>query len=165
MRGVDTLPPFPGILMAIVLITIMGPGLLSVGVAMSVFNIPSSAPLARAGVLLDRERKYVTAARAIGASGKRILWRHVAVNTFGALAVALPLSVVTSVLTMAALNFLSDVLSERLDPVRGHGSDRGGPSRRRPVQPRDYSDYSGPRPSDETGAMPRRPSTTSNATF
>lgn len=164
MRGIDTLLAFPGILLAIVLITIMGPGLFSVGVAIAVFNIPTAARLARAGVLREREREYVMAARAIGASGTRILWRHVAVNTFGAFAVALPLSVVASVLTMAALNFLglgdkppnatlgqllldgsrfmrdaphyvlgpvillavmmaalnflSDVLSERLDPVR-----------------------------------------------
>lgn len=167
MRGVDTLLAFPGILLAIVLITILGPGLFSVAVAIAVFNIPTSARLARAGVLREREREYVTAARAIGASERRILWRHVAVNTFGAFAVALPLAVVASVLTMAALNFLglgdkppnatlgqllldgsrfmrdaphyvlgpvvllalmmaslnflSDVLSERLDPVRRRG--------------------------------------------
>lgn len=164
MRGVDTLLAFPGILLAIVLITIMGPGLLSVGVAIAVFNIPTSARLARAGVLREREREYVTAARAMGASGTRILFRHVAINTFGAFTVQLPIAVVASVLIMAALNFLglgdkppaptlgqllldgsrfmrdaphyvlgpvvllalmmaalnflSDVLSERLDPVR-----------------------------------------------
>ena len=106
MRGVDTLLAFPGILLAIVLITIMGPGLTSVGVAIAVFNIPASARLARAGVLRERERQYVEAARSIGATGKRILFRHVAINTFGVFAVQLPIAVVASVLTMAALNFL-----------------------------------------------------------
>jgi peptide/nickel transport system permease protein len=164
MRGIDTLLAFPGILIAIVLITIMGSSLFSVAVAIAVFNIPTSARLARAGVLRERERQYVEAARCIGATGRRILFRHVAINTFGAFVVQLPLAVVASVLTMAALNFLglgnkppdatlgqllldgsrfmreaphyvlgpviqlalmmtalnflSDVLSERLDPVR-----------------------------------------------
>jgi ABC-type dipeptide/oligopeptide/nickel transport system permease subunit len=61
---------------------------------------------------------FVSAARAIGSSERRILWRHVAVNTFGSFAVALPLAAVLLALMLAALNFLSDVLSERLDPVR-----------------------------------------------
>lgn len=104
MRVVDTLLAFPGILLATVLITIMGPGLFSVGVAIAVFNIPFSARLARAGVLRERERDYVTAA-----CGGEHVWGV----RGGATAVG-----VASVLTMAALNFLSDVLSARLDPVR-----------------------------------------------
>ena len=169
MRGVDTLLAFPGILIAIVIITIMsgtffGRGIVPLGAAIAIFNVSGMARLARAQVLRERERDYVEAARGVGASEQRILWRHVSVNTFGAFAVALPLAVVASVLTMAALNylglgtkppdatlgqllmdggrymrfaphyvlgpvalmailllslnFLSDVLSERLDPVR-----------------------------------------------
>ncbi len=169
MRAIDTLLAFPGILLAIVMITILrdidfGGDLFPLAVAIAVFNIPVSARLARAGVLRERERDYVLAARTIGCSGGRVLVRHVAVNTFGAFTVQLPIAVVASVLTMAALNFLglgarppdptlgqllldgsrfmrnaphyvvaptlilallmaalnflSDVLSERLDPVR-----------------------------------------------
>ncbi|HIE85157.1 MAG TPA: ABC transporter permease [Dehalococcoidia bacterium] len=164
MRGVDTLLAFPGILIAIVVLTILGGGILPLGIAIAIFNISGMARLARAGVLRERERDYVTAARCLGATERRILWRHVSVNTFGAFAVALPLAVVASVLTMAALNylglgtappdatlgqllldggrymrfaphyvlgpvvllamlllslnFLSDVMSERLDPIR-----------------------------------------------
>ena len=164
MRGVDTLLAFPGILIAIVVLTILGGGIIPLGIAIAIFNISGMARLARAGVLRERERDYVTAARCLGATERRILWRHVSVNTFGAFAVALPLAVVASVLTMAALNylglgtappdatlgqllldggrymrfaphyvlgpvvllavlllslnFLSDVMSERLDPIR-----------------------------------------------
>jgi len=164
MRGVDTLLAFPGILIAIVVLTILGGGILPLGIAIGIFNISGMARLARAGVLRERERDYVMAARCLGATERRILWRHVSVNTFGAFAVALPLAVVASVLTMAALNylglgtappdatlgqllldggrymrfaphyvlgpvvllavlllslnFLSDVMSERLDPIR-----------------------------------------------
>ena len=111
MRGVDTLLAFPGILLAIVFITILqdvgfGWELFPLATAIAIFNIPFVARLARAGVLRERERDYVLAARTIGCSGPRILWRHVAINTFGPFTVQLPLAVVASVLTMAALNFL-----------------------------------------------------------
>ena len=168
MRGVDTLLAFPGILIAILVVTILGDylgrGVVPLGIAIAIYSVDEMARLARAGVLRERERDYVTAARCLGATERRILWRHVSVNTFGAFAVALPLAVVASVLTMAALNylglgtappnatlgqllldggrymrfaphyvlgpvvllavlllslnFLSDVLSERLDPIR-----------------------------------------------
>ena len=164
MRSLDVLMAFPGLVLAIVVTTILGTGLVSLGVAITIFNIPVTARLARAGVLREREREYALAARTLGATGRRVLFRHVAVNTFGAFAVQLPISFVASVLAMAALNFLgvgiqlpnatlgtmlaegqqymqtaphfvivtavvlavlmiglnflSDVLSERLDPVR-----------------------------------------------
>ncbi len=111
MRGIDTLLAFPGILLAIVMITILreisfGWDLLPLATAIAIFNIPWVARLARAGVLRERGRDYVLAARTIGCSGRRILFRHVAINTFGPFTVQLPLAVVASVLTMAALNFL-----------------------------------------------------------
>ncbi len=172
MRGVDTLLAFPGILIAILVVTILGDylgrGVVPLGITIAIYSVDEMARLARAGVLRERERDYVTAARCIGATERRILWRHVSVNTFGAFAVALPLAVVASVLTMAALNylglgtappnatlgqllldggrytrfaphyvlgpitliailllslnFLSDVLAERLDPIRRRDS-------------------------------------------
>ena len=172
MRGVDTLLAFPGILIAILVVTILGDylgrGVVPLGIAIAIYSVDEMARLARAGVLRERERGYVTAARCLGATERRILWRHVSVNTFGAFAVALPLAVVASVLTMAALNylglgtappnatlgqllldggrytrfaphyvlgpialiailllslnFLSDVLAERLDPIRRRDS-------------------------------------------
>ena len=111
MRAIDTLLAFPGILLAIVLITILreinvGWDLLPLATAIAIFNVPWVARLARAGVLRERGRDYVLAARTIGCSGRRILFRHVAINTFGPFTVQLPLAVVASVLTMAALNFL-----------------------------------------------------------
>lgn len=163
-RSIDTLMAFPGILLAMILIAIFGGGLTSLSLAVAIFNVPISSRLARAAVLREGVRDYVLAARSIGCSSNRILWRHIAVNTFGVFAVQLPISVVNSVLVMAALgflglgeqpphptlggllndgrrfmrlaywyllapaailaslmlalNFLSDVLSEMLDPVR-----------------------------------------------
>jgi peptide/nickel transport system permease protein len=105
-RCIDTVLAFPGVLLAMLLIAIFGPGLVSLSLAVAIFNIPISARLARAAVLREGVREYVSAARTIGCSGFRILYRHIAINTFGVLAVQLPISVVTSVLIMAALGFL-----------------------------------------------------------
>lgn len=105
-RTMDTLLAFPGILLAILLIALFGPGLLSLSLAIAIFNIPFSTRLARAAVLREMVRDYVLAAEAIGCSGPRVLYRHIAVNTFGVFAVQLPISIVSSVLTMAALGFL-----------------------------------------------------------
>ena len=126
MRGVDVLLAFPGIVFAILLITIMGSGIFSVAVAIAVFNVPGAARLARAGVLRERGRDYVLAGRCLGLSGRRILFRHVAPNTFGAFTVQVPLAIVASVLIMAALNFLG-LGAELPDPTLGAIMQEGRP--------------------------------------
>ena len=105
-RSVDTLLAFPGILLAIILIALFGTGLASLSLAVAVFNVPISTRLARATVLRESVRDYVLAAKTIGCSGPRILYRHIAINTLGVFAVQLPISIVNSVLIMAALGFL-----------------------------------------------------------
>ena len=105
-RSMDTLLAFPGILLAILLIALFGTGLGSLSLAVAIFNVPFSTRLARATVLRESVRDYVLAARAIGCSGPRILYRHIAINTLGVFAVQLPISIVNSVLIMAALGFL-----------------------------------------------------------
>ena len=69
MRALDVLMAFPGLVLAIVVTTILGTGLFSLAVAITIFNIPVTARLARAGVLRERERDYALAARTLGASG------------------------------------------------------------------------------------------------
>ncbi len=105
-RATDTLLAFPGILLAILLIALFGPGLLSISMAIAIFNIPISTRLARGAVLRELVRDYVLAAETIGCTGPRVVYRHIAVNTFGVFAVQLPISIVSSVLIMAALGFL-----------------------------------------------------------
>jgi peptide/nickel transport system permease protein len=105
-RATDTLLAFPGILLAILLIALLGPGLASISIAIAIFNIPFSTRLARATVLREIVRDYVLAAETIGCTGPRVLYRHISVNTFGVFAVQLPISIVSSVLIMAALGFL-----------------------------------------------------------
>ena len=105
-RSVDTLLAFPGILLAVLLIALFGPGLLSLSLAIAIFNIPFSTRLARAAVLREVVRDYVLAAQTIGCSGARVLFRHISINTFGVFAVQLPIAIVNSILIIAALGFL-----------------------------------------------------------
>ena len=74
----------------------------------------------------ERERDYVLAGRCLGLSGSRILFRHVAPNTFGAFTVQVPLAIVASVLIMAALNFLG-LGAELPDPTLGAIMQEGRP--------------------------------------
>jgi peptide/nickel transport system permease protein len=105
-RAIDTLLAFPGILLAILLIAIFGAGATSLSLAIAIFNVPFSTRLARATVLREVVRDYVLAAETIGCSGRRILYRHISVNTFGVFAVQLPIAIVNSILIIAALGFL-----------------------------------------------------------
>jgi peptide/nickel transport system permease protein len=77
-------------------------------------------------VLRERERDYILAGRCLGLSGRRILFRHVAPNTFGAFTVQVPLAIVASVLIMAALNFLG-LGAELPDPTLGAIMQEGRP--------------------------------------
>ncbi|MDR7532517.1 MAG: ABC transporter permease, partial [Armatimonadota bacterium] len=80
-RAIDVLLAFPGILLAIVLVAILGVGLPQVMVAVGIVSIPVYARLVRGQVLTMRSQEFVDAARALGAPTGRILWRHILPNT------------------------------------------------------------------------------------
>jgi peptide/nickel transport system permease protein len=106
MRLVDVLLAFPGILLAIALVGALGPGLLSVIVAIGVTDIPGFARLNRSLVLSLREREFVLAARVIGAPDMAILRRHVLLNLISPLLVFASLRISTAILIGATLSFL-----------------------------------------------------------
>jgi len=106
MRIIDVLLAFPGILLAIALVGALGPGLLSVIVAIGVTEIPGFARLNRSMVLSLREREFVLAARVVGASDRRVLGRHVLLNLVSPLLVFASLRVSTAILVGATLSFL-----------------------------------------------------------
>jgi len=74
---VDILVSFPTLLLAIVVITIFGPGLFNAMIAIGIAQVPLCSRLSRGAVLKVRALDYVAAARASGAPARRILWRHV----------------------------------------------------------------------------------------
>jgi peptide/nickel transport system permease protein len=105
-RGVDVLMAFPGILLAIALVAVLGPSLRNVVLALSVIGWVGYARLVRGQVLRARELEFVQAARALGASTSRILLRHVIPTTMPAVMVQATLGMAGAILAEAALSFL-----------------------------------------------------------
>ena len=106
MRMVDVMMAFPSILLALLVVTVLGPGLGNAMIAVGIAAIPLFARLARASVLSVKEMEYVAAARALGQSPPWIVARHVAPNAVAPLVVQATLRIGTAILTAASLSFL-----------------------------------------------------------
>jgi len=105
-RFVDILLAFPGLLLAIALVAVLGPSIVNVVLALTLIGWVGYARLARAQVLQAREFDYVQAARALGASTPRILLRHLLPTVLPALTVQATLGMAGAILSEAALSFL-----------------------------------------------------------
>jgi ABC-type dipeptide/oligopeptide/nickel transport system permease subunit len=105
-RLVDVLLAFPGVLLAIMIVAIMGTGLENVMIAVGVVSIPTYTRLVRGQVLLLSALPFVEAARALGQSQSLILLRHVLPNTLSPIIVQSTLQFATSILWAAGLSFL-----------------------------------------------------------
>jgi len=106
MRAVDVLVSFPTLLLAIVVITIFGPGLTHAMLAIGMAQVPLYARLTRAAVMRVRVQNFVEAARASGAGEWRIVLRHVLPNCLPPLLVQSTLLFATAILSAAYLGFL-----------------------------------------------------------
>ena len=105
-RVMDVLLAFPGILLAIALVAVLGPSLTNVILALSVIGWVGYARLVRAQVLRVRELEYVQAARALGARTPRILLRHVIPATLPTVIVQATLGMAGAIIAEASLSFL-----------------------------------------------------------
>jgi peptide/nickel transport system permease protein len=105
-RVIDTLLAFPGLLLAIALVAVLGPSLTHVLLALTVIGWVGYARLVRGQVLRVREFEYVQAARALGAGSLRILWRHVLPPAMPAVIVQATLGMAGAILGEADLSFL-----------------------------------------------------------
>jgi peptide/nickel transport system permease protein len=105
-RLIDILLAFPGLLLAIALVAVLGPNLRNVVLALSLIGWVGYARLVRGQVLRAREFEFVQAARALGASTPRILARHVIPTTLPAVTVQATLGMGGAILAEAALSFL-----------------------------------------------------------
>lgn len=106
MRGVDGLLAFPVLLLPLFILAATGPGFVTLALAIGSIYVASFALLARALVLGEREREYVTAAHASGAGAIHILRRHLVPNVVPALLVQYSVVLPLAVLTEASLSFL-----------------------------------------------------------
>ncbi|MBA3270928.1 MAG: ABC transporter permease [Acidobacteria bacterium] len=105
-RVMDVLLAFPGLLLAIALVAVLGPSLVNVVLALTVIGWVGYARLVRGQVLRAREFEYVMAARALGAGTWRILTRHVLPTALPAVTVQATLGMAGAILSEAALSFL-----------------------------------------------------------
>lgn len=106
MRAMDVLMAFPGILLAIGIMAILGPSLFNIIVALAISYIPRTARVVRGQVLSLREQEFVLAARALGASDWRLLVRYLALNTMAPLLIQQTFVLALAVIAESGLNFL-----------------------------------------------------------
>jgi peptide/nickel transport system permease protein len=106
MRLVDLMLAFPGILLALAIVAILGPGLTNAMIAVGVTGIPSYARVIRSAVLQAKAFLYVEAARAVGVPSPLILLRHLLPNVAAPIIVLSTLNMAAAILTAASLSFL-----------------------------------------------------------
>ena len=106
MRVMDIVLSLPSLLLAIVIVAILGPGLMNAMLAVAVVVLPHYVRIARAAVLAEATRDYVTAARMNGASHLRLMFNEILPNCTAPLIVQASLGVSTAILDAAALGFL-----------------------------------------------------------
>ena len=106
MRVMDVLLAFPSLLLAIAIVTVLGPGLINALLAIGIVDIPIFARVMRASVLSVREMEFVSATRALGGNPFHILFRRILPNALTPLIVQGTLGIASAILSAAALSFL-----------------------------------------------------------
>lgn len=105
-RLFDILLAFPSILLAIAIVSILGPSLQNALIAIAVINIPNFGRLIRSRVLSIKQEEYILAANAIGMKDRRILLHHILPNSITPVIVQGTLAIATAIIEAAALGFL-----------------------------------------------------------
>lgn len=106
MRIADVLFAFPGILLAIGIVAILGSGMVNVIFAVAVFSVPAFARLVRGNTLALKHLTYIEAVRSVGASDWTIITRHIFPGTISSIVVYFTMRIGTSIITAASLSFL-----------------------------------------------------------
>jgi peptide/nickel transport system permease protein len=106
MRLIDVKLAFPGILAALVIVTVLGGGLDKAMVAVGIGALPRYARVVRASVLANKQEVFVEAARSLGASHERIMFGHIVPHVLGPLITLATLGLATAILATASLSFL-----------------------------------------------------------
>jgi peptide/nickel transport system permease protein len=106
MRLMDVLLAFPSLLLAIAIVSVLGPGLVNTLLAVAFVSIPVYARVVRSSVLSVKEMDYITASRALGASSARILFVRILPNALTPVIVVGTLGIATAILDAAGLSFL-----------------------------------------------------------
>jgi peptide/nickel transport system permease protein len=121
----DSIYSFPGLLLAIAMVAMLGPGMINVAVAVSVIYIPTFFRVVRGQVLSVKEELYVDAARSLGAKSFSILVRYILPNIIPSIVIVFSLNVADAILTEAGLSFIGlglppDIPDWGYDISKGH---------------------------------------------
>ncbi|UTI42551.1 ABC transporter permease [Niallia sp. RD1] len=106
MRIVDLLFAFPGILLAMLIIAVLGTSLVNVAIAISIWSIPSCARIVRGSVLSVKKQEYMLAMKSLGASDIRIMFKHILPNCTAPIIVFATMRMATAILSTASLSYL-----------------------------------------------------------
>ena len=106
MRMMDIMLAIPGLLLAIGIVAVLGPGLFQIMIAVGVTSIPVFARLMRGSILSQRENDFVLAARAVGVPRRSILGAHILPNAISPVIVQATLALATAIIDVAGLAFL-----------------------------------------------------------
>ena len=106
MRFIDSLLAFPGILLALVVIAVLGPGLFNVMLAVGISTVPEYARLARGKVLSVMQLEYIEAIHSIGGSNFRVIVKHILPNISAPITILATLQVGNAILVGSGLSFL-----------------------------------------------------------
>ena len=106
MRTMDVVLAIPGLLFAIGVVALLGPGLFHIMIAVGVTQVPIFARLLRGSILAQRENDFVVAARSVGVRGRTILFSHILPNAISPVIVQGTLALATAIIEVAALSFL-----------------------------------------------------------
>jgi peptide/nickel transport system permease protein len=105
-RFVDAWIVFPGLVLILVLVSMLGPSLLNVAIAIGVGSIPSTSRIVRSAVLTTKENEFVVAAYAVGATKMRIAVRHILPNVMAPIIIVATVSLGGAILAESSLSFL-----------------------------------------------------------
>ncbi|WFB59021.1 nickel transporter permease [Paenibacillus sp. BR1-192] len=106
MRVTDVMLAFPGILLALAVVSVLGKNLFNVIIAVSIFSIPTFARVVRGSTLAVRKLEYVDVMRSLGASDGRIIFGHILPNITSPIIVQATLRIAVAILTASGLSFL-----------------------------------------------------------
>lgn len=106
MRIMDVFLAMPGTILAVAIVGALGPGIINVLLAMSIFRIPQFARIVRSSVISIRDQEFIEAAKACGTKDRRIILRHILPNAVGPIVVQATLNMATTILGVAGLSFI-----------------------------------------------------------
>lgn len=106
MRVMDIFMAFPSFLLALAIVSVLGPGMGNLMIAIGIFSIPTFARISRGTVISVKNKEYIEAARAMGATHSLIIFKHVIPNSIAPIIVMSTLRIATAILTASGLSFL-----------------------------------------------------------